>query len=846
MAGTFVSPGVYVLERDFSDYAPALSTAIFGVVGGASWGPVNELTFISNENALINAFGAPLVDDTVTPNKSATPMITAGIHYLRNGSSLQVIRVSDGTDAAATVNLTDLGTPATYTSTPDLAAGTNMSVNRFVRLDVNNGGAVTIDLGAGAALISAVTRAEIITNLQAALNAADITVAPVTGGGGEELISLTTTAGGATAEIEFQEPPGNAATNATVDSLAETYHMQFLAAPQVQIDVDNSGAQDFTFTFTPDILTGTNSEPFNLSGGETLTIDVILPGQTVATETQTVTFVGGDFAVGGAATAEEVATAINKAVIGLSAADVAGDVVLTSDLAGTNAQISGVAGTSAATLGLAAAGPGGAGDAADATAVTAAEVAAVLTATITGATATAAAGVVTVTSTGAAGSASEVDVQTGGNVFTVAVTNGLDVAASLDVTLAVFGINVTSPNPSVAYNGTGPFDTIQVDAVNTGTLGNRLAVVVEDGAVSGTKTYLVTLDGFEVERFGNVLLAGVDALESEYVTFEDLGTSTEEPANGTYPLLSGLDGTASLAAGDYIGAKLPGNTTTGMQLLANAELTDVNIIAAPGVDDGTVIAAMDTLCQGRGDCMFLADPPSGLDVSGVIDWHNGVGYPHAAFNTSYGATYWSWVSWYDNYNQVSILEPPSGFLAAIMAFTDQNSEPWFAPAGLTRGRIPEALDVEWSPDQGERDLLYGNGNAVNPIVNSISFGVFVRGQRTLQRSPTALDRVNVRRLLLVLRKVVATSIARLEFEPNDPSTRDRFVKLVNPFLQSVVARRGIEDYSIIIDETTNPPLVVNRNELRGKILLKPVKVAEVIVVEFTLLPSGATFAESLT
>jgi phage tail sheath protein FI len=243
--------------------------------------------------------------------------------------------------------------------------------------------------------------------------------------------------------------------------------------------------------------------------------------------------------------------------------------------------------------------------------------------------------------------------------------------------------------------------------------------------------------------------------------------------------------------------------------------------------------------------MFLADPPSDLDVTGVVNWHNGVGYPHAAFNTSYGATYWSWISWFDNYSQETILEPPSGFLAAIMAFTDNNAEPWFAPAGLTRGRIVEGLDVEHSPDQGERDFLYGNGNAVNPIVNSINFGIFVRGQRTLQRSPTALDRVNVRRLLLVLRKVVATSIARLEFEPNDATTRDHFKAIITPFLEDVAARRGIEDFSIIVDESTNPPAVVNRNELRGKILLKPVKVAEIIVVEFTLLPSGATFAESL-
>ena len=844
MAGTFVSPGVYVLERDFSDYAPALSTAIFGVVGGASWGPVNELTFITNENALINTFGAPKVT-TGLPVMSSTPMITAGIHYLRQGSILQVVRVVDGSEDTATVNAVDPGTPATFTSTPDIVAGVNMSTNKFVTIDVNNAGPITVDLSTGASLVSAVTRAEIITNLQAALPAASVTVAPVDGGSGEEWISLTTVAGGVTTEIEFQQPAGNAASAATTDSSAETFNLQFLVAPQVQIDIDNGGTQNFSFAFTPDDVTGITSEPYNFSaGGETLTVDVVLPGQTTPTATQTVTFQVGDFAAPALATAAEVALAISNRAIGVSATDSGGVVVITSDLAGTNASITGVSGSAATLLGLPAAGAGGAGDAADATAVTAVEVAAKLTATITGATAVAATGVVTVTSS-TTGSTSEVDVQTGGGIFATGVVNGLDIAPALDITLPVFGLNVTFPNPAVAFNGTGPFATVQVDALYPGTLGNRISVLVENGFTSGTKNYFVAIDGFEVERFNNTTLADLAGISSEYVTFADLGTSTENPANGTYILVGGLDGTSGLVAGDYIGAQLPGNTTTGLQLLANAEVTDVNIIAIPGVSDGAVIASMDTLCQARGDCMFIADPPAGLDVSGVIDWHNGVGYPHAAFNTSYGATYWSWVSWYDNYNQVSILEPPSGFMAAIMAFTDSSSEPWFAPAGLTRGRIVEALDVEWSPDQGQRDLLYGNGNAVNPIVNSISFGVFVRGQRTLQRSPTALDRVNVRRLLLVLRKVVATAIARLEFEPNDTTTRTRFVNLVTPFLENVVARRGIEDFSVIVDESTNPPIVVNRNELRGKILLKPVKVTEIIVVEFTLLPSGATFAEAL-
>ena len=158
MAGTFVSPGVYVLERDFSDYAPALSTAIFGAVGGASWGPIDTLTLITNENALINTFGTPKVDDTVTPKKALYPGITAGIHYLRNGSTLQYIRVADGAEAAATIDLLDDGTQADFISTVDLVANVDLSTNKFVAIDINNAGPITIDLAGGTP--AATTRAE--------------------------------------------------------------------------------------------------------------------------------------------------------------------------------------------------------------------------------------------------------------------------------------------------------------------------------------------------------------------------------------------------------------------------------------------------------------------------------------------------------------------------------------------------------------------------------------------------------------------------------------------------------------------------------------------------------------
>jgi hypothetical protein len=841
MAGTFVSPGVYTLELDFSDYAPALATSIFGVVGTASWGPLNDVTLITNENALINRFGRPLLNDIVTPPRALHPAVTAGIHYLRSGSQFLMTRIGDGTEDKADVSINDAGTPADFTSLADLAGGVDLSTNKFVSIAINNAGPVTIDLSVGAVVPAATTRAEILSNLQAALSSSVVTIVNATGVLSEEFLRLTTVAGGTTAEIEFQSPPGNAATSAEIDSGPEPFNMQFLATPQLSIDVDNGGIQNVTFAFNPAVVTGTNTETFNFSaGGEMLLFTVILPGQTVALPTQTVTFQTADFAVPAAGTAAEVAAVINSQAIGLSAADVAGVVVLTSDKKGTGASIASVSGSAATILGLPAS-ASGSGDAADATAVTAVEVAAVLTTDITGATATSSSGVVTLTSN-TTGTTSELDVSVGGGIFAVAVTNGLNLSPALDATFTVFGVA-----PVTTVNGTGPFVTVTVVAIYEGTRGNDITIGIEAGTVSGASNYIVNLDGFEVERFNNLLLTDLETTVSDFVVFADAITSSAQPAPGAFPLLGGLDGVTSLTASDYIGVTSP--VKTGLQLYSNAETLDVNILAVPGVSDGAVILELDSICQGRGDCLFIADPPPGLDVEGVVDWHNGTGAytgSHPAFNTSYGCTYWSWMTWLDNYNATNILEPPSGFLAAIMAYTDNTSEPWFAPAGITRARVVEALAVEASPDQGERDFMYSGGNAVNPIVLHRSFGIYVKGQRTLQRAPTALDRINVRRLLLVLRKVIATAIVRLEFEPNDRTTRQRFVNIVTPFMESVVVRRGVEDFRVIMDESTNTPDVINRNEMRGKILIKPVKSAEIIVVEFTLLATGASFAESLS
>jgi uncharacterized protein len=316
------------------------------------------------------------------------------------------------------------------------------------------------------------------------------------------------------------------------------------------------------------------------------------------------------------------------------------------------------------------------------------------------------------------------------------------------------------------------------------------------------------------------------------------------PVTQSVTLTSGDDGLETVGDDDYVGVTL-GSVRTGLQLYRNPEEIDINLLMVPGQTSPAVINELLVICEERGDSMAIVDTPDNYSVQQAVDWHNGQGQfaDHQSFSSSYGAMYYSWLKVFDAYNNTYVWTPPSGHVAAIYAYTDYIAETWTAPAGFNRAHIVAAIDVRYSPDLGERELMYGNFNALNPIVKFPKDGITVWGQRTLQRAPTALDRVNVRRLLLYLRKVVARAVKYLVFEPNDPATWRRFVNLIEPFMETVKTRRGVYDYAVICDETTNTPDVIDQNTMVGRIYLKPTKAAEVINVDFVLTTTGAKFEE---
>jgi phage tail sheath protein FI len=283
--------------------------------------------------------------------------------------------------------------------------------------------------------------------------------------------------------------------------------------------------------------------------------------------------------------------------------------------------------------------------------------------------------------------------------------------------------------------------------------------------------------------------------------------------------------------------------STGINAFQNPETFDITLLATPGFSSGAVIAEAISMCERRGDCLYIVDPPFGLRPQQVVDWHNGMLFSDlsASLNSSYGALYWSWIEIFDQFNGGTIFVPPSGHIAAVYARTARVAEPWFAPAGLNRGRLLTALDLEFSPTQGERDLLYGFNNAVNPLVNFPQDGITVFGQRTLQRADTALDRVNVRMLLIFIKKGLIPLLRNFLFEPNDRILWSQVKGATDPFLSDIKARRGITAFKVVVDETNNTPIRRDRNELWVSVFIKPTRAVEFIVLNLVILRTDASF-----
>ena len=303
--------------------------------------------------------------------------------------------------------------------------------------------------------------------------------------------------------------------------------------------------------------------------------------------------------------------------------------------------------------------------------------------------------------------------------------------------------------------------------------------------------------------------------------------------------------TGNVADGALLYDKIAANNTQGLAasdydnvitLLGNADDYQFNVISAPGLIDelhGTQVDNLISLVESRGDSIAVVD----LKVHGSSV--QSLATQAGTLNSSYAATYWPWLQT-SSATGKNVWVPASVVIPGIYAFTDGAAAPWFAPAGLVRGGIVGVIQAERKLSRTDRDTLY-NGK-VNPIATFPGTGLAVFGQKTLQTKASALDRVNVRRLLIDLKKFIGDQAKNLVFEQNTITTRNKFLSTVNPYLESVTQRQGLYAYRVVMDDTNNTADVIDRNQLVGQIFIQPAKTAEFIVLDFVVEPTGASFA----
>lgn len=296
----------------------------------------------------------------------------------------------------------------------------------------------------------------------------------------------------------------------------------------------------------------------------------------------------------------------------------------------------------------------------------------------------------------------------------------------------------------------------------------------------------------------------------------------------------------SMSAGTTA-AVTTGDTTTAIALFNNKEEVDVSLLVS-GDSVTAVQQAWIDLGISRKDCIAFVSPPQSVVTSATPDtvvttWAT------STLNraTSYAVADSGWKYQFDKYNNVYRWIPLNGDIAGLCVRTDLNNDPWFSPAGFNRGQIKNIVKLAWNPSQAQRDALYSAG--VNPVASFPGQGTILYGDKTLLRQPSAFDRINVRRLFIVLEKAIENASRFSLFELNDEFTRSQFVALVEPFLRDVKGRRGITDYRVVCDNTNNTPQVIDSNRFVGDIYIKPTRSINYIQLNFVAVRSGVNFTE---
>ena len=285
------------------------------------------------------------------------------------------------------------------------------------------------------------------------------------------------------------------------------------------------------------------------------------------------------------------------------------------------------------------------------------------------------------------------------------------------------------------------------------------------------------------------------------------------------------------------------NTQTAFGLFSNSDEIDISLVLTGDANLVTQQYVIDNVANSRKDCLAFISPPSanvvnqsGNETTNISTWNTAL-----ARSTSYAVADSGWKYMFDKYNNVYRWVPLNGDIAGLCVNTDNVRDPWFSPAGFNRGNLKNVVKLAWNPNKTQRDTLYAQG--VNPVGTFPGNGTVLYGDKTLQTKPSAFDRINVRRLFIVLEKAIANAAKYSLFEFNDETTRAQFIGLVTPFLRDIQGRRGIYDFRVVCDTTNNTPQVIDSNQFVGDIYIKPARSINFIQLNFVAVRTGVDFTE---
>jgi hypothetical protein len=312
-------------------------------------------------------------------------------------------------------------------------------------------------------------------------------------------------------------------------------------------------------------------------------------------------------------------------------------------------------------------------------------------------------------------------------------------------------------------------------------------------------------------------------------------------ANTAYATLSGAQTSTLFKGADC--ALTDGNLISAYDNFANAETIDISLVLTGAASIAVQQDVIDNIAEGRKDCVAFLSPPSsavinqaGVESDNISSWLTSL-----SRSSSYVMADSGWKYMFDKYNNTYRWVPLNGDIAGLCVNTDNVRDPWFSPAGLNRGNLKNVVKLAWNPNKSFRDALYSKG--VNPVISLAGNGTVLYGDKTLQAKPSAFDRINVRRLFIVLEKAIAQAAKYSLFEFNDDFTRAQFVSLVAPFLRDVQGRRGIYDFRVVCDTTNNTPEVIDSNKFVGDIYIKPARSINFIQLNFVAVRTGVDFTE---